>query len=222
MDYSVLAKTAYMRNKQDRQNFANKYFGDRYQLLDQYSDKENTVYYDQKDKKLIQAVRGTDFKNDQGGKVSDLASDVLLSFGLETLTPRYKRSEKLLKRLQADYPGMKVDLTGHSLGSTLASDLAMKYDLESHGFTPGFTYSGQIKKHKTIHPETAKKREKNHIYIVQPNESQFDPISISSALSPFHTVHMVKEKALPKKDRGLLQHHDLQHFFPETSEKEIA
>jgi hypothetical protein len=86
------------------------------------STQQNKVFVQPQSKKLVFTTSGTDPTN-----LRDIATDAYLAFlgraGLQSTT-RYKESEAILKKAREKYPDYKRTLSGHSLGSTIVSNLA--------------------------------------------------------------------------------------------------
>lgn len=217
--HSVASQSAYIRSKDARQNYMDKYYNGEYTLLDDYSGRHHTGYRHNSTGDIIYAVRGTDYSDAVNSKVKDLATDVLVTFGLETLGNRYKSSDKMLKRLLEENKNSKITLAGHSLGGTISQELAYKYDLPSHTFASGASpISANVKKHRFLHPKNKEKKNKNHTYLTIPTGIKgFDPISLSNYLHPFTSVHWVQQKKLKKSEQGVLSAHSINHFHPKSA-----
>lgn len=105
-----------------------------YKLDTALSTKQNKVFIQPESKKLVFTTAGTNPLS-----ARDIATDAYLAFlgkaGLQS-TSRYKESEALLKKAREKYPKYKKTLAGHSLGSTIVSNLA-KPDEQVRGFGSG-------------------------------------------------------------------------------------
>jgi hypothetical protein len=86
------------------------------------STKENKVFYNPKENKVIYTVAGTNPLS-----LRDIGTDAYLAFmgqsGLKA-TNRFKESEEVLKKARQKYPKSSKTLVGHSLGSAIVSTLA--------------------------------------------------------------------------------------------------
>ena len=217
--HAILAQAAYLRNRRDRQALADKYFNGEYELLADFSDKEHTTFKKRDSSEIVFAVRGTDISNAQGGRMKDLATDVLVTLGVEAISPRYRRADKMLAGLREAHPEANVSVTGHSLGGTIAQGLGWSHDLESHAFNPGASpLHAHGLKHKALHPGTAAKKERNHVYLTKPGGvTEFDPISISASVNPLANLHWIEQKDLPRREQGVLAAHSVAHFAPESA-----
>jgi hypothetical protein len=93
-----------------------------YKLDTALSTAQNKVFIQPQSKKLVFTTAGTNPLS-----VRDVATDAYLAFlgraGL-TQTSRYKESEAILKAAREKYPKYKRSLVGHSLGSSVVSNLA--------------------------------------------------------------------------------------------------
>jgi surfactin synthase thioesterase subunit len=67
-----------------------------------------------------------------------------LAFGGLKNTDRFKREDAYVSKIKSQFPDYKVDLTGHSLGNSLASELANKHNVTGSGFNGGFGIRGSI------------------------------------------------------------------------------
>lgn len=86
------------------------------------STKENKVFYNPFDNKVVMSVSGTDPFNRR-----DVGTDLYLAFGGQEglqKTDRYKEAESVMKKVRGKYKGQKKTLIGHSLGSAIINTLA--------------------------------------------------------------------------------------------------
>lgn len=217
--HAVMAQSSYLRTRKDRQKLIDKYYNGEYELLDNYSDKIHTTYRNKSTGDITLAIRGTDIQNQQGGRIKDLATDVMVGFGIETLSNRYKKSDKMVEKLKTDFKGKKLTLASHSLGTSIAQNLSYKHDIESHGFSAGASPAhSSLHKHRVLHPKNKWKKGRNNIYLSTPKGfTDFDPISISATINPMANVEWVEKKKLPAKEKGVLEAHSIYHFFPEKA-----
>jgi len=94
-----------------------------YQLDTSLSNKNNKVFYNQAQKKLIFIVKGTNPTSAQ-----DVYTDVALSFGRLKNTDRYKDSDKRLKQAKQKYGVSSALVVGHSLGAIISKYIAGSSD----------------------------------------------------------------------------------------------
>ena len=105
-----------------------------YKLDTTLSTAQNKVFIQPQSKKMVFTTSGTDPTS-----IRDLTTDAYLAFlgraGL-TQTTRYKESEAVLNKAREKYPKYKRSLIGHSLGSSVVSNLA-KPEEQVRGFGTG-------------------------------------------------------------------------------------
>ena len=94
-----------------------------YQLDTSLSNKNNKVFYNQAQNKLIFIVKGTNPTSAQ-----DIYTDVALSFGRLKNTDRYKDSDKRLKQAKQKYGVSSALVVGHSLGAIISKYIAGSSD----------------------------------------------------------------------------------------------
>jgi hypothetical protein len=94
-----------------------------YQLDTSLSNKNNKVFYNQAQNKLIVIVKGTNPTSAQ-----DVYTDVALSFGRLKNTDRYKDSDKRLKQAKQKYGVSSALVVGHSLGAIISKYIAGSSD----------------------------------------------------------------------------------------------
>lgn len=80
--------------------------------------------------RVIIAIRGTTNK-------SDVLSDTLIASGTLKLGQRYKKEKRYLKMIMRKFKNLKVELSGHSLGGTLAMELGREFNLKSYVYNAG-------------------------------------------------------------------------------------
>ena len=103
-----------------------------------YSNENLSTYVDKPDKKIVIAIRGTVPTN-----FRDLVSDIgILSADKSFNITRLSNHKKMIDQIVQKYPGYKLVLSGHSLGSYLVEQLASDYP-DAHGivFNPGTSLS---------------------------------------------------------------------------------
>ncbi len=204
--YAIFAESAYLRNKSDKQKLVNQYY-EGYNLLEKYTDKHHSVF--EGPDSIILSVRGTDISDSFGQRNEDLIADAFVTLGLEKLTNRYKKSDKLLQKVMNENKDKKIILASHSLGSTVSRELGARYNLESHNYAPGHTFI-HTKNHNIEQLFRRQKdlKDKTHIYI-----TSSDPISTTSFSDMSANVHLVPLKKMSKKDKGVIHGHSLKNFY---------
>jgi hypothetical protein len=114
-----------------------------YKLDTALSTQQNKVFIQPQSKKLVFTTAGT---NPFSAK--DIATDAYLAFlgraGLQSTT-RYKESEAVLAKAREKYPTYKRSLVGHSLGSSIISNLANPNEnVRGFGSGSGIFSQGQV------------------------------------------------------------------------------
>lgn len=108
-----------------------------YFLLPAFTNENNSVFYNYKTQHIILAVRGTDGSNQLGQRTEDLKTDLQLALGKLKFTKRYEDSKAVLNRIIADFPQIRIILTGHSLGAAIADQLSIDYKVPAILFNTG-------------------------------------------------------------------------------------
>ena len=112
----------------ETQKLLNEKFSGSHFLVPEFSNSE-AVTIKRPNDEYIMAVRGTRPTN-----VSDIISDKQILFN-EPKVNRVQSVEELYKSFRAEQPDAKLTLTGHSLGSYVAHQIANKYDEDFVGFS---------------------------------------------------------------------------------------
>lgn len=94
------------------------------------SSKHQSIYYSPKDSHLLVNVRGTQ-------EVSDLIPDTAILLGRLKETRRFKEAQEAHDRAVAKYHPRNVTVTGHSLGGSIASELATAPETKKVTFNKG-------------------------------------------------------------------------------------
>ena len=122
-----------------------------YKLDTELSTKENKVFYNPYNNKVVYSVAGTNPYSTR-----DLGTDAYLAFlgqsGLKA-TNRYKEAESTLEKVRGKYKKAKKVLVGHSLGSSIVSNLANPND-QVKGFGTGsglFSQGGKGQSFRTFY-----------------------------------------------------------------------
>jgi len=122
---------SYQSNLEKAQQQLNPYG---YKLDKSISTQENKAFYNPYSNKLVFTVAGT---NPLAPR--DIGTDLYLAFAGNTglkATQRYKEAQAALTQARAKYPKAKTTLAGHSLGSTIVSNLAAPNE-QVRGFGKG-------------------------------------------------------------------------------------
>jgi hypothetical protein len=97
-----------------------------------YSDNNIGTWTNESIKQAVIAFRGTDFSS-----TKDLFQDLLIVGSLSKLSTRYLQGVKMLKKVQQDFPGFHIALTGHSLGGKIGLNVGTKMNTKSVLFNIG-------------------------------------------------------------------------------------
>ena len=134
--YAVLSSVAYKKTIQDKYKELKKYGLNRdYFILEKFTNRDITTFYDFIDSKIVVSFRGTDGGNNLGMRYEDLIIDYNLAIGRLRTTERYKEAVEMLKKVIKKYNKINITLCGHSLGSAIADYLSDTYKL------PAFLYN---------------------------------------------------------------------------------
>ena len=207
--YGAMADAAYKLKMNSRENAITKFFP-RWHLDRSLSDKTNSTFVDEEDKKVVLSVRGTDIKATFGqtSRAEDLLSDLAVGLGISKMTSRHKRSEKMLQKIKERYPDYDIELVGHSLGASITEDLARKHKIRANNFNSGQSPVPIKMNHLNYmtHPDTKKQRSLIRNYMVTG-----DVISNSSFFDLTKTNIIV-----PKRDKNASVHSTSQ-FTPKKA-----
>lgn len=174
--FGNLSYASYLQTRNEKQAYIHKLSKDNdiYKNWTVLSNKDaDTFWINRETKTIIHSIRGTDIKNTHNSRNKDILADIALSFGLKKIMSRYRKSENAVKITQREYKpeeGWTYHWTGHSLGASVAGDLALEYgNEETHAFlfnqgAPSVPISMDYT-NLMSHPSIDKKREKVHNYI---------------------------------------------------------
>lgn len=112
------------KSPKDRDRNINGYIYD-----EELSNNRNAIYH-KKGVGTIHAVRGTDINS-----TKDKLDDLLVLIGLNKVSNRYKKTKKLHTRVKGKYG--ETQLTGHSLGGTIANNLSRETGSKATLYNPG-------------------------------------------------------------------------------------
>ena len=117
LDLHEILKNSYAdRNKQQK---ALKKYGYNYDSM--LSNRDNQVYYNPKDNKLLHSISGTH-------NISDIGTDIYLGLGKLKDTDRYKDSHRILREAKNKYSVDNANIVAHSLGGSIAGYVSGKND----------------------------------------------------------------------------------------------
>ena len=185
----------------ETQKLLNEKFSGSHFLVPEFSNSEAVTIKRPNDEYII-AVRGTRPTN-----VSDLVSDTQILFN-EPKVNRVQSVEQLYKSFRAEQPDAKLTLTGHSLGSYVAHQIANKYDENFVGFSHPSSPLGLLSDNLDYNTTAEHK-----IYLTK----NLDAISSFNKYAKFNDNII----SLPQKEetRGdWLGSHSIQNFLPNKKE----
>lgn len=232
-DLATLAGSSYKRALDQRGKYAqqNLHDIDRYELTD-YKSANHTLYYDRQRGNYILSIAGTnvDGVKGTGRKAEDLITDAVLAMGgmnYAKMMPRYKQSQRELKKVREMIGDAELILTGHSLGGSLARSLGIEHDLESHSFAPGSSPISAFKdfNQALVSPEIRQRLKKNQSY--HTIDDGIDILSHSDSFNPFTNNYVFelrrdsKGKRHKELKKSVLPHHSIVNFKTDREQDTI-
>jgi hypothetical protein len=185
----------------ETQKLLNERFTEPHFLVPQFSN-ENAITIKRPNDEYIMAVRGTRITNPR-----DLQADAQILLN-DKNNIRVNSVEKLYKSFRDENPTSKLTLTGHSLGSWVAHQIANKYDEPFVGFNLPASPLGIISDNLDYNTTASHK-----IYLTK-------NLDVISSLNKY-TKFTDKIITLPQKQSTLpnwLGSHDIQNFLPNKKE----
>jgi hypothetical protein len=185
----------------ETQKLLNERFTEPHFLVPKFSN-EHAITIERPNKEYIMAVRGTRPTN-----ISDLAADAQILLN-DRNNNRVNSVEKLYKSFRDENPTAKLTLTGHSLGSWVAHQIANKYDEPFVGFNLPASPLGILSDNLDYNTTAEHK-----IYLTK-------NLDVISSLNKY-TKFTDKVISLPQKQSTLpnwLGSHDIQNFLPNKKE----
>ena len=109
------------------------------------SNHNQQVWYNPNEKKLLYNVAGTH-------NLTDWGTDAYLLAGKLKDTNRYKEADNILRQAKMKYGPANTTVTGHSLGSSIANQIASKGAGDKvYALDGGFTFGQKITDNKNFH-----------------------------------------------------------------------
>lgn len=134
--YAVLSSVAYKKTLEDKYKQLKKYGLNRdYFVMEEFTDKNITTFFDVENEKIIMSFRGTDGGNNLGMRYEDLLIDYQLAIGRLRSTKRFEEAVKMLEKVIKKYGKNNISLCGHSLGGAIADYISDIYKI------PAFIYN---------------------------------------------------------------------------------
>jgi hypothetical protein len=114
-----------------------------YRKDSELSNDNQQVWYRPNDKRLLVNVAGTH-------NLKDWGTDLYLGLGKLKDTNRYKEADNILKKSKEKYGVSSATVTGHSLGHSIASNIAKPED-KMYGLDGGFTFGQKARDYDNNH-----------------------------------------------------------------------
>jgi predicted esterase YcpF (UPF0227 family) len=210
---AVLSKISYDNYKTDNPKETQKMideYNTGYNVVDDLTEGQYITAVNQEEKKVIVAFKGTD---PTLTNIADDVADLEIAIGLaETpilsyIPSRFKTGENIYKQVKEQYPDYEVNLTGHSLGGTIARYIGDRYNEKAVVFSAGATpLEPYIEKKLGTTPSKAK------FYFTD----TLDILSNTSKLTE-KNVRIVRTKENNKK--YFTGSHNPSNYLPEIKEK---
>jgi hypothetical protein len=210
---AVLSKAAYenyeTNDKKETQKMIDDYdIG--YTVVEDLTEPEYVTAINEEQRKIVVAFRGTDSSLTN---ISDDIADLEIAAGLaETpilsyVPSRFKTGENIYKQVKEQYPDYELNLTGHSMGGTVARYLADRYKEKAVVFSPGATpLEPFIEKTLGTKPSTAK------FYVTDTLDFLSNTVRLTEK-----NVNIIKTKEVNKK--RFTGSHDVDNYLPKIKEK---
>ena len=152
------------------------------------SNSNTRTYHNKTTGKTIQTHRGTQ-------NMQDVKTDVALGAGQLRKTERYKKSKALYDKTKKEHPG-GIELYGHSLGGSLASELGQKDD--------------KIKTlNKGVAPKDSRKKQKSNEIAAR---NKGDLVSVFGAASMKKGGGKFSINPLKNHSTSVIKHKELENF----------
>ena len=210
---AVLSKAAYenyeTNDKKETQSIIDDYdIG--YKVVEDLTEPEYVTAINEEQRKIVVAFRGTDSSLTN---ISDDIADLEIAAGLaETpilsyVPSRFKTGENIYKQVKEQYPDYELNLTGHSMGGTVARYIGDKYKEKAVVFSPGATpLEPFIEKTLGTKPSTAK------FYVTDTLDFLSNTVRLTEK-----NVNIIKTKEVNKK--RFTGSHDVDNYLPKIKEK---
>ena len=130
-NYAKLASAAYESSNDRALSKAREVHPD-YMLDEELSGRYQKVFHNPTTKNTTVSFRGTSLKDSK-----DLAADSLYLIGMGRHSARFKNGKSTVNKVIAKYGKDTTDLTCHSLGCNVASDISKDTGLKTESFNKG-------------------------------------------------------------------------------------
>lgn len=159
-----------------------------YEIDQELSSPDRTVYVDPNSKHVTIAFRGTDLHH-ASNRWRDIGADAAVFFGMEGWNHRFTHQVEATKKIIDKYGKDNVSLTGHSLGGSIGMYVSSKLGVKANVFNAGVS-PADISRQRG-----ANKLLKENYELVDTNIKFGDPISSFGTALPNSKKH-VKAKPL--------------------------
>jgi hypothetical protein len=119
LNFHSVLKNSYASRDKQKGAFKN----EGYVFDSDLSNKNNSVYFNPKQNKLLMSVKGTN-----PFSLKDIGTDIYLATGHLKDTDRYKESKNILEKAKKRYNPKESTLASHSLGGSISQYIAGKDD----------------------------------------------------------------------------------------------
>ena len=181
-----------------------------YTVVEDLTEPEYVTAVNEEQQKIVVAFRGTDSTLTN---IYDDIADLEIAAGLaETpilsyVPSRFRTGENIYKQVKEQYPDYELNLTGHSLGGTVARYIGDKYEEKAVVFSPGATpLEPFIEKTLGTKPSTAK------FYVTDTLDLLSNTVRLTEK-----NVNIIKTKDVNKK--YFTGSHSMENYLPKINEK---
>jgi hypothetical protein len=166
------------------------------------SSAEVAVWVHKTEPRIILAFRGTVVSlKDLKSTLKDIRSDLAITTGLTDKNKRFKEAQAVYRRVEAKYPSHKIQVTGHSLGGSLAQTVVRKENVEGVVFNPGQGAGGLKKK---VEEDCGGAEKKDYCDKLTTHKIEGDPVSAIAGLHGNVVTH--------KGEGGAFSRHTIDAF----------
>lgn len=148
IDFALLSKKTYENSRQRREV-------EGFDILPEFTSPDRTVYRHNGSGKVIIAFRGTTPNDWKGGIESkgfrDLTTDVILAFGEQDHSHRFKNAERVTNRVIQKFGRENVIATGHSLGGSQALHVSNKFGIHAEVYNPHIDWESAVTRTNYYH-----------------------------------------------------------------------
>lgn len=148
------------------------------------SNRNRQFYVNPETKHVVMSMPGTRLNLDRQG-LQDLGIDLMLAYGMEKVTPRFRNAKKWAKKAQAKYGSeFKYTATGHSMSGSIANYLTDQLGWESVSYS-AHTPTNRIANEMLWMTSGVKAPKNSYNY-----STLADPIALGTIAARYHTGNM--------------------------------